>query len=295
MSDVQTKEELQGGVASSTMLQPKWKWNPNGHGYSIDVETPDLTNAISAIRELCLLRAGGDSSWQDFDVREARDSLKQRVSKKVRVLEIGCGDAHGLARAFVNDAAAVEITFVDPGSDFDAFPQSTSYRFVQGVFPQALLPTSDSPDRWGVHDEDCYDVVYSARCLHCNTPSGMVDALRLIRAVLNPTHGRFIVATTGLKSGFYQQKEALVAYFLARRHESFPGHITAEEFQKHWPKWSVGDVTLLAGLCELRQILRESGVGAVVHEQTYCMRNQDGNVDEMLVAVAARSEQVSRT
>ena len=123
----------------------------------------------------------------------------------------------------------------------------------------------------------------------------MVDALRLIRAVLNPTHGRFIVATTGLKSEFYQQKEALVAYFLARRHESFPGHITAEEFQKHWPKWSVGDVTLLAGLCQLRQILRESGVGAIVHEQTYCMRNQDGNFDEMLVSVAARSEQVSRT
>ena len=93
-SDSDDKEEEQD------VLFPVWKKNSNGCGYSIDVETPSLTKLISAV-----------------------GTRLQNGKPMVKILEIGVGDSHVLAHKFLNDIR-VQVTFVDPGSNFDAFPQS---------------------------------------------------------------------------------------------------------------------------------------------------------------------------
>lgn len=191
----------------------------------------------------------------------------------MRVLEIGCGNSHVLARAFFG-AANVAVTFVDPGSDFNAFPRRVGYEFVTGLFPGELESRE-------------FDVVYSSRCLHCNTPSGMITALRAVRSALEPTAGRFYLETTSARSEFYTRNSGLAAYFRSRRKEPYPGFIAAAEFAKHWPGWTVGDVTLLCTAAALRGLLLASGFGAVEGERAYWIRNAHGDADETLFAVAA--------
>ena len=105
---------------------------------------------------------------------------------------------------------------------------------------------------------------------------------------LNPSNGRFFLETTGIDSGFYQQKSKLVEYFGRRsnNNEAYPGLITAEEFRKHWPDWTVGSVTLMDSAERLSSMLKDgAGFRNIDLEQKYWMRNEDGTDDEMYIIV----------
>ena len=177
-------------VEKQDVIFPVWKKNSNGCGYSIDVKTPGLAKLIRTV-----------------------GTLLQNGRPIVKILEIGVGDNHVLAHEFLNDIR-VQVTFVDPGSNFDEFPQSngSNFRYIQGYFPQDLVVN-------GYKDEK-FDFVYSSRCIHCSTPQGMIDTIRTIRDFLNPVRGRFVLETTGIKSSFYQQKAKLVEYFKERSRTS---------------------------------------------------------------------------
>ena len=73
-------------------------------------------------------------------------------------------EAEVLARGLAPLGGAVAATFVDPGSDFSAFPRSAAFTFVRGVFPDGLAADA------------AFDVIYSSRCLHVNAPPAMVAA-----------------------------------------------------------------------------------------------------------------------
>ena len=204
----------------------RWVANRNGCGYSIDVETPGATLALGAVERLVAARrrrGGGEDT-------------------PVRVLEIGGGESKVLARTLAPLGRRVAATFVDPGSDFSAFPRSAGFTFVRGVFPGGLA----APDA-------AFDVIYSSRCLHVNAPRDMVAALVAARRAL-ARGGRLVVETTGLRSDFYQSHAGCAAYLRGRTGADWPGHVPAAEFARHWPAFDgVGDVTLVEDLGRLRR------------------------------------------
>jgi len=224
---------------------PVWKKNSNGCGYSINVKTPSLAKLIRAV-----------------------STRLQNGQSTVKILEIGVGDSHVLALEYLNDSR-VQLTFVDPGSDFGTFPQrsESSFRYIQGYFPQDLNVK-------GCKDEK-FDFVYSSRCIHCNTPQRMIDTIRTIRDFLSPVHGRFVLETTGMNSAFYQEKAKLMEYFKERKDDEYPGLITETEFLKHWPEWRVGAVTLMDSSARLRNMLYDAGFEAIEYEEKYIMSDQE--------------------
>jgi len=242
----------------SELIEPEWKMNENGCGYSIDSETPGLRALI----------------------REVKCRLADDPDSHIRILEVGVGNSHVLARA-LQHYDGVSITFVDPGSDFSAFPRGRNgnFEFISGFFPDALG-----------HISEGYDFIYSARALHCNTPTNMIRAMADIRKYLKKDDGKFFLETTCIQSAFYQDKPGLVDFFAQQRFAKYPGQIPKKEFRKYWPTWTVGDVTLIDREETLRGMLLQEGAGftAIEHLEAYEMVGVWKQIDRFYFAICKR-------
>lgn len=236
------------------VIEPEWKMNQNGQGYSIDSQTPGLRTLIL----------------------EVKDRLADDPDCHIRILEVGVGNSHVLARAF-QYYDSVSITFVDPGSDFSVFPRNSNYVFISGTFPAALECDISGG----------FDFIFSARALHCNTPTNMIRAMADIRKYLKKNEGKFFLETTCIKSAFYQDQPGLVDFFARRRFTKYPGYIPKNEFRKYWPTWTVGDVTLIDCEQRLRNMLLDEGAGFAVIErlESYEMRSCEKRRDRFYFVI----------